>query len=136
MKPIIVRHLRPHVIITQWSVFLTRLTPSFHFNPHATCMMTKSTTVLCAAIGFILFADLATSYYKFYKPSTTDAIIERIKKSTRTDYNAVTRHIFTVHTGYWIASLCNADGALIMETGPSVCELDALSELESLTLTF
>jgi hypothetical protein len=84
----------------------------------------------------MLIADLATSIYKCYKPSTSDTIIKSIKKNTRPDYRVVISHITTVHTGYWIASLCDCDGGLITETEPCACEVDALTELEVMMRTY
>jgi hypothetical protein len=98
--------------------------------------MSRSTTFLCTAIGLILFADLATSYYKFYKPSIRDEVIENIKKNSRVDYRVVTSQIMTVHTSYWIASLCDCDGAMITETESCADEIDALSKLDDMMRTY
>jgi hypothetical protein len=122
--------------ITHWYLIPGRPTLSTYPKSQTSCTMSRSTTFLCTAIGLILFADLATSYYKFHKPSTRDEVIKNIKKNTRVDYGVVTSQVMPVNTRYWIANLCYCDGAIITEMGPCSYEIDALSKLDETMRTY
>lgn len=112
---------------------LTRCGASVQSDPS---IMSQATTLICTAIGLLLFADILTTVCKLHKPDDEKTIIKSIKDSTRTEFDVVTNRIMTVHAHYWLAGLRDRDGATIVETKPCKCEHAALSELEVMMRTY